>query len=116
MIRKSPLTGGIAALVAVMLLCMLHLSVSQPSGGTTTADSSGYVGNEACAKCHASIYESYTRTAMANASGPATENLIVGELHHQPSEVNYRIYTTSGRAGAAAPTCSQSMASCSNLR
>jgi hypothetical protein len=50
MIRKSPLTGRIAALVAVMLLCMSHISVSQPSGGTTTTDASGYVGNAACAK------------------------------------------------------------------
>jgi len=101
MIRKSPLTGGIAALVAVMLLCMSHISVSQPSGGTTTADASGYVGNEACAKCHASIYESYTRTAMAKASGPATENLIVGELRHQPSGVNYRIYSEDAKVWLA---------------
>ena len=101
MIRKSPLTGGITALVAVMLLCMSHISVSQPSGGTTTADASGYVGNEACAKCHASIYESYTRTAMAKASGPATENLIVGELHHQPSGLNYRIYSEDGKVWLA---------------
>src|SRR5580692_9961228 len=93
MIRKSPLTGGIAALVAVMLLCMSHISVSQPSGGTTTADASGYVGNEACAKCHASIYESYTRTATAN--------LIVGELRHQPSGVNYRIYSEDAKVWLA---------------
>jgi hypothetical protein len=32
-----------------------------------------------------------------NASGPATENLIVGELHHQPSGVNYRIYSEDGK-------------------
>ena len=84
-----------------MLLCMSHISVSQPPGGTTTADSLGYVGNETCAKCHASIYESYTRTAMANASGPATENLIVGELLHQPSAVNYRIYSEEGKVWLA---------------
>jgi hypothetical protein len=97
MIRKSPLTGLIAVPVAVMLLCILDASASQPSGGPATADASGYLGNEACAKCHASIYESYKRTAMANASGPATENLIVGELHHQPSGVNYRIYSEDGK-------------------
>jgi tetratricopeptide (TPR) repeat protein len=79
-----------------MLLCIFGVSASQPSGATT-ADASGYVGNEACAKCHASIYESYKRTAMANASGPATENLIVGELHHQQSGMNYRIYSGDGK-------------------
>jgi tetratricopeptide (TPR) repeat protein len=101
MIRKSPLTGLIAAPVAVMLLCILDASASQPSGDPATADASGYVGNAACAKCHASIYESYARTAMANASGPATENLIVGELRHQPSGVNYRIYSENGKVWLA---------------
>jgi tetratricopeptide (TPR) repeat protein len=101
MIRKSPLTGLIAAPVAVMLLCILDASASQHSGDPTTADASGYVGNAACAKCHASIYESYARTAMANASGPATENLIVGELRHQPSGVNYRIYSEDGKVWLA---------------
>jgi tetratricopeptide (TPR) repeat protein len=101
MIRKSPLTGRIAALVAVMLLCILDVSASQPSFGPATADASGYVGNAACAKCHGSIYESYARTAMANASGPATENLIVGELHHQSSGVNYRIYSDDGKVWLA---------------
>ncbi len=36
----------------------------------TNLDPSGYVGNEACARCHSSIAESYKRTAMARASGP----------------------------------------------
>ncbi len=84
-----------------MLLCILDASASQPSGDPATADASGYVGNAACAKCHASIYESYARTAMANASGPATENLIVGELRHQPSGVNYRIYSEDGKVWLA---------------
>ncbi len=101
MIRKPPLTGLIAALVAVMLVCILNASASQHSGDPAMADVSGYVGNEACAKCHASIYESYARTAMANASGPATENLIVGELHHQQSGINYRIYSEDGKVWLA---------------
>jgi hypothetical protein len=75
MVRKSPLTGPIAALVIVNYACILDSSASQPSAGPATADAAGCVGNEVCAKRHASIYESYTRTAMANASSPATENL-----------------------------------------
>jgi tetratricopeptide (TPR) repeat protein len=55
--------------------------------------STGYVGNQACARCHSSIYESYGRTPMAHASGPATENLIPADFIHKKSGVHYRIYT-----------------------
>ena len=63
----------------------------------TTAASEGYVGNQACAKCHAAIVDSYSRTAMANASGPATTDLITGDFHHQKSGVNYRIQEEDGK-------------------
>jgi predicted CXXCH cytochrome family protein len=56
------------------------------------------VGNEACAKCHSSIYESYKRTPMAHASGPAMENLIPADFRHQQSGVHYHIYADAGRA------------------
>jgi hypothetical protein len=56
-------------------------------------EASGYVGNQACARCHASIYDSYTRTPMAHASGPAAENLISADFVHTNSAVHYRIYT-----------------------
>ena len=45
-------------------------------------DVSASVGNEACAACHASIYQSYGRTAMARASGPARENVIPADFVH----------------------------------
>ena len=61
------------------------------------SDSNGYVGNEACAKCHASIYESYKNTAMARASGPAADNLIAGDFSHSASGVNYRIYSDASK-------------------
>jgi hypothetical protein len=57
----------------------------------------GYVGNEACARCHASIVESYERTPMALASGPAEANFIPGDFTHQKSAVHYRIYSENGR-------------------
>jgi Flp pilus assembly protein TadD len=57
-----------------------------------TADgASGYVGNEACAGCHAAIYESYRRTPMARASGPAIENVIPADFVHSNSGVHYRV-------------------------
>jgi hypothetical protein len=60
-------------------------------------DSPGYVSNEACAKCHAKIYESYTHTAMAQSSGPADENPLLGEFTHKPSGVHFAIYRDAGR-------------------
>ena len=51
-----------------------------------------YVGNEACKTCHADIYRTYSQTAMARASGPATQRLIPGEFQHPPSGVHYRVY------------------------
>ena len=53
----------------------------------------GYVGNEACAGCHDSIYNSYMKTPMAHASGPAIENLRPADFVHAKSGVHYRIYT-----------------------
>src|SRR5271157_1866889 len=85
-------------LTAAMLLSMLLIASTgpasqSPSPASIPPDANGYVGNEACAKCHAAIFESYQRTAMAHASGPATDNPITGDFLHKKSGVNYRIYT-----------------------
>lgn len=58
----------------------------------------GYAGNESCAPCHAKIYKSYMKTAMAQASGPANADLIVGSFHHSASNVNFRVYADEGEA------------------
>lgn len=55
-------------------------------------NSNGYVGNAACASCHAAIYESYSKTSMAHASGPAIQEVMPADFVHQPSGVHYRIY------------------------
>jgi len=57
-----------------------------------------HLGNEACAKCHAEIYKSYSSTAMAQASGPAMQGLLTGEFVHSPSRVHYRVYAEDGKA------------------
>ena len=49
------------------------------------------VGNDACAACHRTIYDSYSSTAMARTSGPALPNLIEGSFYHSPSDVSYRV-------------------------
>ena len=55
-----------------------------------------YVGNQACAQCHLSIYESYQRIPMAHASGLAAENFIPADFTHAESGVHYRIYRDQG--------------------
>lgn len=79
--------------LAPQLLGQSKSAAPSPANATTR----GYVGNEACARCHSSIYESYKNTAMALASGPAEQNLISGDFTHQKSAVHYRIYKENGR-------------------
>ena len=86
------------AVLATLLAVALAGFASEPSRSPATRpDANGYVGNEACGKCHASIYESYKNTAMAHASGPAADNLIAGDFSHPASGVNYRIYSDAGK-------------------
>jgi len=77
----------------MLLIASTGPASQSPSPASIPPDANGYVGNEACAKCHAAIFESYQRTAMAHASGPATDNPITGDFLHKKSGVNYRIYT-----------------------
>jgi tetratricopeptide (TPR) repeat protein len=68
---------------------------ANPALKTTGRD--GYAGNQTCARCHSAIYESYQRTAMAHASGPAIDVLTPAEFTHKESGVHYRIYAENGR-------------------
>lgn len=54
-------------------------------------------GSEVCSSCHAEISQSYARTAMAGASGPAADGLLTGEFHDNTSGVTYRVYKRDGR-------------------
>jgi hypothetical protein len=74
-------------LVAVLLFCGAPLCVGETASGS-----------EACAGCHQKIYDSYSKTAMANASGPAIKEIIPGEFRHTKSGVAYRIYELDGKA------------------
>jgi len=58
----------------------------------------GYVGNQTCALCHTSIYQSYSKTPMAHASGPAIQNLMPADFVHATSGVHYRIYSEGNAA------------------
>ena len=85
----------IAACLAVALSAQNPIANRNPPSASSQDD---YVGNQACAKCHSSIYKSYEQTPMAHASGVATHNLIPADFTHARSGVHYRIYADSGRA------------------
>ncbi len=55
-------------------------------------------GNEACQKCHSEIAASYAQTAMARASGPATDQLTPADFTHAASGVHYRVYAENNAA------------------
>jgi hypothetical protein len=104
--RQSENRSFVGAAVCFRFLVLLFLSfpvaTAQSDGGAkdsgSTQASAGYVGNQACAGCHASIYASYKNTAMAHASGPATENLEPADFVHLKSGVHYRIYAEGEKA------------------
>ena len=50
-----------------------------------------YVGNSACAPCHAELFRSYNATPMAQSSGRVTGNVPAGSFHDSASDVEYRI-------------------------
>jgi len=71
---------------------------SRQSPDSPKADAKGNVGSEACEKCHEDIYRSYRQTPMAQASGPAIDNLVPATYTHRLSGVQYEIYKSSGKA------------------
>ena len=73
--QSDPASGGATAGRATGSVQSTS-SQSSSTPGKPGSETSGYVGNEACAGCHSAIYQSYSRTPMARASGPAIENVI----------------------------------------
>jgi predicted CXXCH cytochrome family protein len=78
----------------VLLGLLAFAAPTVPS--STVASAKQYVGNEACAQCHASIASSYSHTHMAHASGRAAENFIPADFIHAKSGVHYRISEQDG--------------------
>jgi len=92
-----PVRGGRWFSVFVVLLASLFFfSLSNKyhahAAPRSRAVSPRTAASEACKPCHAEIYESYSRTAMANASGPALQEVIPADFLHAPSGVRYRVY------------------------
>jgi predicted CXXCH cytochrome family protein len=78
-------------LVLLSLSCAEAVA-QQPANTPISPTAKDYVGNEACKTCHADIYGTYSQTAMARASGSATQQFLPGEFQHPASGVHYRVY------------------------
>jgi Flp pilus assembly protein TadD len=87
---------ALLALVSILFAAM-HAVADSPRPSAPTPEASGYVGDQLCANCHASIYQTFSATAHAHASGPASDNVVSGEFTHQKSQVKYRVYAESGK-------------------
>jgi len=57
----------------------------------------GYVGNQACAQCHLSIFKAYSEAPMSHASGSAKDNFKAADFYHENSDTRYRIDEEGGR-------------------
>jgi hypothetical protein len=94
---RVALSFAFCALVAAQSL-PTEMRVSRDGPSSNGRVQQEDVGNEACEKCHASIYQSYEQTPMARASGLAMENLLTADFTHRESGVHFRIYAEGGRA------------------
>lgn len=89
--------GHFLRLLLCALLCRAVTSRAQTAAGAANSGSNVHVGDRACAGCHSSIYNSYVKTSMAQASGPAINNFFPADFVHQKSGVHYRIYSDQGK-------------------
>jgi Tetratricopeptide repeat/Cytochrome c554 and c-prime len=99
--RERRRSSGLLLLLGISALSAFSLSAQTPvpsSNSARSADTAGYAGDKVCERCHADIYRSYEKTAMARASGLANGNLIPGEFFHAASRVRYKIYEQDDRA------------------
>ena len=57
-----------------------------------------YIGSSACAPCHAAVFRSYSRTAMARSSGLVSADIPEGTVRHALSSMVYRVGSRGGMA------------------
>jgi len=94
---------GCTAALALALMRIAPLAVqaaqSAPASGAVPPKVPALDQPDAvCASCHKAIYEKYEHTAMAQGSGIATDGLLPGGFHHQPSGIDYRVFLRDGSA------------------
>ena len=107
--RRTWIFGFAAICLVCLALCSANagqkgqagtgpVAASEPS--SKTQPEVEFVGNETCAKCHSSIYESYKVTPMAHSSGAAMDNLLLADFihpEHAAQNLSWRDEVISGR-------------------
>jgi predicted CXXCH cytochrome family protein len=88
----------LAALVSLSAGGLEQSLNAPPAVASAGASAAVAAGNEACAGCHQAIFDSYSRTPMAHASGGAADDLKGADFVHPASGVRFRIYKEDGRA------------------
>ena len=78
------------AIVVLYSLAGMHGHAIQSGPGANAGDA-------ACSQCHSRIVATFSKTAMAHASGPASQGPITGSFMHQQSGVAYRVYEDGGK-------------------
>jgi len=82
------------------LLLWSGIAVASPHSVTTNSQSvpSRNANHDAlCSKCHSEIVAKYAKTAMAHASGQASDGPIQGKYFHTQSKVDYRLQEEGGK-------------------
>ena len=84
-------------LVTLLITGAVFVSLSRRvEAQPETASINNYVGNAACANCHADIYKTFIQTPMANSSGAVNGDALqtklpAAEFSHTTSGINYRV-------------------------
>lgn len=97
---RTGLKSATLALVLAAAFADLSAPLAQNAASADPpvgANRNAYVGSAVCATCHSEISRSYAQTAMALTSGPADAVHARGAFHHDPSNVDYRVYEENGR-------------------
>lgn len=79
---------------ALLVACGFALIASVPHAQTNSPPQDP---DAVCASCHRQIYDSWKKTPMAHASGPAAEGFVPADFTHAASGVHYRIYLDKGQ-------------------
>ena len=61
--------------ICFVLAILIALLASRTTAKSADLAPDSYIGNEACARCHAAIYDSYRQTAMAHGGSLKTFGL-----------------------------------------
>ncbi|MGC2298083.1 MAG: tetratricopeptide repeat protein [Acidobacteriaceae bacterium] len=86
--------------VVLLAACWMAGSVAGAVGAEPALDQSPAPPKDpgaVCAGCHRQIYDTWTHTPMAHASGPAAEGFIAADFTHAASGVHYRMVLDHGQ-------------------